>query len=917
MALGTVLKAVFGDRNERVLKTLRPLVEQVNALEGKYQALDAAALAGTTATLRQRLDAGESLDDLLPDAFAAAREAARRTLGQRPFDVQILGGIVLHNGNIAEMATGEGKTLTAVAPAYLNALLRKGVFIVTVNDYLAQRDRDWMHPVYAALGMTTGAIQSNMSPTERQVQYACDVTFGTNNEFGFDYLRDNMKSRREDQVQKHLEYAIIDEVDSILIDEARTPLIISGLPESSTQRYYEADRVARELKAGPDFEVKEKEHMCVLTEEGIEHAQRLAGVESFYDGEHMDWPHHLEQALRAHYIYKLDKEYVVHQGEQGPEIVIVDEFTGRLMPGRRWSDGLHQAVEAKEKLRIREELQTLATITFQNYFRLFHKIAGMTGTALTEAAEFSKIYDLDVVTVPTNRPMVRADEDDVVYRTDKEKWKSIADEIERVHATGQPILVGTTSIEKNEQLAAMLSRRGVRHELLNAKQHAREAEIIMQAGRKGAVTVATNMAGRGTDIQLGGNPGALIAQRLKLQPEADPVAVAAEIKAQVEVEKQDVLGLGGLYVLGTERHEARRIDNQLRGRSGRQGDPGRTRFYLSLQDDLMRIFAREWVSGLLEKMGMTEGQEIQSRMVTRGIERAQKRVEARNFEVRKSLLEYDEVMNTQRQTIYGKRQEVLEGHELKPLILDMCEEVVNGIVASRWTKNEPDRDGLCTELKARFATPFEPPELPRAEDTGPVTGHVMQRLEARYAERETQLGSERMRMIERFLVLNTIDARWKDHLRAMDQLKAGVGLRGYAQVDPKVEYKREGYDKFQMLLSTIAEEVTSLLFRLEVKTEDQRKLEQRWEGSAVTAGRAPAAPGAAGAGTATATRGPAASAATLAAMQRGRERAAAQAGRQGPSAPIVRKGARVGRNDDCPCGSGKKYKRCCFPKYEA
>ncbi|HZM00105.1 MAG TPA: preprotein translocase subunit SecA, partial [Planctomycetota bacterium] len=806
MPLGTVLKAVFGDRNERVLKTLRPLVERVNALEPRYQALDAAALSGTTAALRQRLEAGESLDALLPDAFAAAREAARRTLGQRPFDVQILGGVVLHNGDIAEMATGEGKTLTAVAPAYLNALLGKGVFIVTVNDYLARRDRDWMHPVYAALGMSTGAIQSNMSPQERQVQYACDITFGTNNEFGFDYLRDNMKSRREDQVQKHLQYAIIDEVDSILIDEARTPLIISGLPESSTQRYYEADRVARELKAGPDFEVKEKEHMCVLTEEGIERAQKLAGVESFYDGEHMDWPHHLEQALRAHYIYKLDKEYVVHQGEQGPEIVIVDEFTGRLMPGRRWSDGLHQAVEAKEKLRIREELQTLATITFQNYFRLFGKLAGMTGTARTEAAEFSKIYDLDVITVPTNRPMIRQDEDDVVYRTDKEKWKAIADEIERAHATGQPILVGTTSIEKNELLSAMLGRRGVKHELLNAKQHAREAEIIMQAGRKGAVTVATNMAGRGTDIQLGGNPGALTAQRLKLQPEADPAAVAAEIKAQVEAEKQQVLALGGLYVLGTERHEARRIDNQLRGRGGRQGDPGRTRFYLSLQDDLMRIFAREWVSGLLERMGMTEGQEIQSGMVTRGIERAQRRVEARNFEVRKNLLEYDEVMNTQRQTIYSKRQEVLEGHELKPLILDMCEEVVNGIVASRWPeKGDPDREGLAHELRARFNTPFEAAGLPATQDPAAAVPHVMQRLEARYAERETQLGSERMRMIERFLVLNTIDSRWKDHLRAMDQLKAGVGLRGYAQVDPKVEYKREGYDKFQLLLSTIAE----------------------------------------------------------------------------------------------------------------
>jgi preprotein translocase subunit SecA len=835
----------------------------------------------------------------------------------------MLGGIVLHLGNIAEMGTGEGKTLTAVAPAYLNALPGKGVFIVTVNDYLAQRDRDWMAPVYEALGMTAGAIQSNMSPVERQAQYACDVIFGTNSEFGFDYLRDNMKSRREDQVEKHLHYAIIDEVDSILIDEARTPLIISGMPEASTQRYFEADRVARQLKEGEHFEVKEKEHVCVLNEEGIEEAQKLAGVASFYDGEHMDWPHHLEQALRAHYIYKLDKDYVVHQGDSGPEIVIVDEFTGRLMAGRRWSDGLHQAVEAKEKLRIREELQTLATITYQNYFRLFDKISGMTGTAMTEAAEFSKIYGLDVLNIPPNRPIVRRDEDDLIYRTSKEKWKAIADEIETAHKTGQPILVGTTSIENSEHLSGILSRRGVKHAVLNAKQHAREAEIIVNAGRRGGVTVATNMAGRGTDIQLGGNVEALVRQQLALEavdetgavPADVREAVTAQVRALVAKEKEDVIALGGLFVLGTERHEARRIDNQLRGRSGRQGDPGRTRFYLSLQDDLMRIFAREWVSGLLEKLGMTEGQEIQSRMVSRGIERAQKRVEARNFEIRKNLLEYDEVMDTQRKTIYGKRQEVLEGGDLKSLILEMCGDVARTIVESRVPeKGEPDLAGLSTELQARFAQPFDPADLATRAKQGPdgVTALVEERLEQHYAQREAELTPEHMRMVERFLLLNTIDARWKDHLRAMDALKSGIGLRSYAQVDPKVEYKREGYDKFQLLLSAIAEEVTSLLFRLQVQKEDQAKLAQRWRPAATsvpTAGSAAMPPSASPAQ-------PRALPPTgaLAAMQRGRERAVAQS-RPGPPAPIVRKDEKVGRNDPCPCGSGKKYKHCCFPKH--
>ncbi|HEX5011945.1 MAG TPA: preprotein translocase subunit SecA [Planctomycetota bacterium] len=924
MVLETVLKAVFGDRNERVLKEVRPLVGRIGELEPRFQAMSAEDLRGLTPAFRKRLEAGETVDALLPEAFAAVREAARRTLGQRPFDVQMLGGIVLHQGKIAEMATGEGKTLTACAPAYLNALPAKGVFIVTVNDYLARRDRDWMAPVYGALGMTAGAIQSHMSPGDRHPQYACDLTFGTNSEFGFDYLRDNMKSRREDQVQKHLHYAIVDEVDSILIDEARTPLIISGMPESSTQLYYAADRVARELRAGPDFELKEKEKTCLLTEEGIEHAQQLAGVESFYDGAHMEWPHHLEQALRAHYIYKLDKDYVVQNGEQGPEIIIVDEFTGRLMPGRRWSDGLHQAIEAKEKLRIREELQTLATITYQNYFRLFSKLAGMTGTAMTEAAEFHKIYGLDVVNVPTNRPIVRVDEDDLIYRTGKEKWKALADEIERAHGTGQPLLVGTTSIENSEHLAGILSRRGIRHNVLNAKQHAREAEIVQQAGRKGSVTVATNMAGRGTDIQLGGNVDALVRQRLaelgfpptaETPPEPELVqGVTAEIKAQVEREKAEVIGLGGLYVIGTERHEARRIDNQLRGRGGRQGDPGRTCVFLSLEDDLMRIFAREWVSKLLERLGMTEGQEIQSGMVSRGIEKAQKRVEARNFEIRKNLLEYDEVMDTQRKTIYGKRQEVLEGGDLKPVILDMMAEIVNSIVGSRIADGtRPDLDGLCQELQAKFATPFAPADFPDLKQPEVVTEKALEKLEGHYAERERQLGPERMRMVERFLLLNTIDARWKDHLRAMDALKSGIGLRGYAQVDPKVEYKREGYEKFQMLLATVAEEVTALLFRLQVKTEDEQRLDDRWQARAMSA---PAPAGTSGPSTAAAPRLAAGGGgAALAAMQRGRERAAAAAGQQGPPKPIVRNNQKVGRNDPCPCGSGKKYKHCCFPKY--
>jgi preprotein translocase subunit SecA len=902
MAFAKILKAVFGDRNERVLKGFWPTVEFINGHADAMAGLDDEALKAKSSEFRQRLADGETLDDLLPEAFAVAREVSERVLGLRPYDVQLLGGIVLHRGMIAEMATGEGKTLTAVLPAYLNALEGKGVFIVTVNDYLALRDCEWMGPVYEALGMTSGAIQSQMNPAERQAKYACDVTFGTNNEFGFDYLRDNMKSRREDQVQAVLNYAIIDEVDSILIDEARTPLIISGFPEGSTKLYYQADSVARRLKPDEDFEVKEKERACVLSEDGITHAQELAGVPSFYDGEHMEWPHHLEQSLRAHNLYRCDKEYVVQDGNEGPEIVIVDEFTGRLMPGRRWSDGLHQAVEAKEGLKIREELQTLATITFQNYFRLYEKIAGMTGTALTEAGEFSKIYNLDVLSIPSNRPLVRLDEDDLIYRTSKEKWNAIADEIEERHALGQPILVGTTSIENSEHLAGILKRRGVTHEVLNAKHHHREADIVVQAGRLGQVTVATNMAGRGTDIKLGGCAEAMMSAKLAVDPDADVDAAQVEIDGLIDAENAKVLEAGGLYVIGTERHESRRIDNQLRGRSGRQGDPGRTCFFLSLQDDLMRIFARDWVSGLLEKLGMVEGQEIQSGMVSRGIEKAQKRVEDRNFEIRKNLLEYDEVMDTQRKTIYGKRQEVLDGVNLNELILEMCDEVATNIIYSRWPeKDEPDFEGIAAELSTRFNTPFSTEELAQSvssKDAEPdeLLPLVAKRLKDRYVEREESLGAERMRALERFLLLNTIDSRWKDHLRAMDAIKKGIGLRSYAQIDPKVEYKKEGFEKFQMLTTAIAEEVTNLFFRLEVREEDDNRLDQRWQGRQQARAPVPAA---------------------MAAMQRGRERAADSAGQRGPIKPIVRQAKRVGRNDPCPCGSGKKYKRCCYPKFDA
>jgi preprotein translocase subunit SecA len=891
--LGTILKRVFGSKNERMVKAVLPLVARVGELEPETEALSDEALRGRTAEFRARLGRGETLDDLLPEAFACVREAAKRTLGMRPFDVQLLGGIVLHRGMIAEMATGEGKTLVATLAVYLNALAG-AVHVVTVNDYLARRDAEWMRPVYEALGMTVGAIQAPMMSAERIPIYHGDITYGTNSEFGFDYLRDNMKVRVEDQCQRKLRYAVVDEVDSILIDEARTPLIISGPAEEERGLYEEADRVARRLKPGEDFEIKLKEHQVVLTEEGLEKAERLSGKSFFEDGAVTDWPHLLEQALRAHHIFQRDVDYVVVEGE----IIIVDEFTGRLMQGRRWSDGLHQAVEAKEQITVREENQTLATITYQNFFKLYEKLAGMTGTAATEAAEFWKIYKLDVVAIPTNRPLRRTTADDRVYRTEKEKFGAVVDEILRVHATGRPILVGTTSIEKSERVSGMLQRRGVEHAVLNAKQHEREALIVAEAGQRDKVTIATNMAGRGTDILLGAG----------------------------------VPALGGLHIVGTERHESRRIDNQLRGRAGRQGDPGSSQFFLSLEDDLMKKFAPEWVATFLGKLGLEEGEDITHPMVTRAITRAQKKVEAYNFEIRKNLLEYDEVMDIQRKQIYGLRQQVLEGDDarLREVIDDMIRAVVDRKVEEHLGRAaEPEAKGpgpLAAWFRRHVGVDVS--EADAGPDPEAARVRLTQVAMDRWHRRETEVGPEDLRRLERFLLLNSMDAKWKDHLRGMDGLKTGVGLRGYGQMDPKVEYRVEGNQMFSAMIRAIREEVTSGIYHLvlRVRPEDEEHLGDRWGGGTASTPPPPPAvpttttftmpprppmPGAppppAGTG-----RLPGAGAPPPAAPMgfEGARNGAPIGSTGGPAGPLRRDAAKVGRNDPCPCGSGKKYKKC-------
>jgi len=792
--IGRALKGLFGSRNDRIVRSLAPIVGRVNALEPAYEGLSDAKLRAKTQEFKDRLKKGETLDDLLPEAFAACRESAKRTLGMRHFDVQILGGVVLHQGKIAEMATGEGKTLVATLPCYLNALAGQGVHVVTVNDYLARRDAKWMGPVCRALGLEVGVIQSQMPPHIRIPQYRADITYGTNSEFGFDYLRDNMKLRLEDQCQqgRHF-FAVVDEVDSILIDEARTPLIIAGTADDSTDRYYVADRAVKQLVAGDHFEVNEKDHHVVLTEDGTERIHELLskdlGGGSMYDAANIEWVHHVDVALKGNYLYKRDKEYVVDDEGEGPEVIIVDEFTGRKMKGRRWSDGLHQAVEAKEGLQIREENQTLATITYQNFFRLYDKLGGMTGTALTEAEEFSKIYNLDVISIPTNRRMRRGQAEDLIYRTEREKLAAVVEDIVKTHEAGRPLLIGTTSVEKSERLSSMLQAKGIAHELLNAKQHEREAHIIAKAGQAGAVTLATNMAGRGTDIILG--PG--VAEK------------------------------GGLHVVGTERHEARRIDNQLRGRAGRQGDPGSSQFFMSLEDDLMRIFAKQWVSDFLGKLGMEEGEEIQSGMVSRMIERVQRKMESHNFDIRKNLLEYDAVNNEQRKVVYGWRQAILDGRDqldrVAWAVQGLCEELSNHHMVVE-EGAPPDVAGLRRAFQQRFQDEAQPES--EFKNRTPETAAVLlaERGNALYAKKRNEVGAERMQELERYVVLQTIDEKWKDHLQALDYLRTGIGMRGYGQEDPKIVYRREAANFFEHMIGAIRGQVVELLFRIQPAKEE-------------------------------------------------------------------------------------------------
>jgi preprotein translocase subunit SecA len=939
--IGKALQRVFGSANQRAVAGYQPVVKQVNALESWAKGLDQAAIQARVAEWKEKVR-GEraTLDDALPEMFAMTRVAAERTLGQRHFDVQIVGGAVLHDGKIAEMATGEGKTLVATLPAALNALAGQGVYVVTVNDYLAKRDRDWMGPIYAYLGIRAGVIQSQMSPQERHAEYACEITYGTNNEFGFDYLRDNMKWRVVDQVQKNLAYAIVDEVDSILIDEARTPLIISGAPEGKAEKYNVADRIARALAEGEHFEVKLKEHQCLLNDAGIEKAEKLAGVPGFYsDPQYMDWPHHIEQALRAHHIYHRDKDYVVAPNQQSgeTEVIIVDEFTGRLMIGRRWSDGLHQAVEAKEGITPKEESQTLATITLQNYFRMFEKLAGMTGTAMTEAAEFSRIYKLDVVSIPTNRPMIRKDADDQIYLDAADKIEAIVEEIQTAHAAGRPVLLGTTSIAKSEKLSARLQQVGVPHHVLNAKQHAKEAEIVAQAGAKGAVTVATNMAGRGTDIVLGGNAEMLCkreVQRLGLAADgAEAKALLEQFKAACKAERETILGLGGLYVIGTERHEARRIDNQLRGRCGRQGDPGSTKFFLCFDDDLMRIFARDWVKSMMQRLGLKSGERIESPMVTRGIARAQKKVEARNFDIRKNLIEYDEVMDKQRKFIYAQRQEMLEGIELDAKVFGMFEQVLEPMLETHaGDQNKAvDYDEIRKWLAHKCGHELDLSGLeqqPREQ----LFDWIMQHVRTLADKREQHYGDEDWRQVQRYLLLNIIDDKWKDHLHAMEVLKAGIGLRAYAQVDPKNEYKKEGYEKFELLKNTIADQLTDLIFKVELRRPEAPPpppppvappdpvTAQAMAEAMIAAGQAPEevieAVRRGAKVTVSARPAPAAGRSLAPGAPAGPAPASGKppAAKPAAGAPPAT-GPRPGRNDPCPCGSGVKYKKCCHPAF--
>ncbi|MDI3464910.1 MAG: Protein translocase subunit SecA [Nitrospira sp.] len=899
-----VLNLIFGSKNDREIKTLRPIVEQINGLEAGLTPLSDQALADKTQDFKKRLEAGQTLDDILPEAFAVCREMSRRKLNMRHFDVQLIGGMILHRGRIAEMKTGEGKTLVATLPIYLNALEGKGVHLVTVNDYLAKRDAQWMSQLYHALGLSTGIIQHDASfiydptydasdkrlqhlrPCTRPEAYRADITYGTNNEYGFDYLRDNLVVTDLNQcVQRELNFAIVDEVDSILIDEARTPLIISGPTDQTTDLYYRINAIIPQLKAETDYTIEEKTKTAALTEDGNARVEKLLGVDNLYDPAHMDMVHHVVKALQAYTLYKRDVDYVVKEGE----VIIVDEFTGRLMPGRRWSDGLHQAVEAKEGVKIANENQTLASVTFQNYFRMYKKLSGMTGTADTEAAEFAKIYNLDVNVVPTNRQMIRQDYADVVYRTEKEKFAAIVEEIKECHERGQPVLVGTISIEKSEKLAGLLNRNGVKHNVLNAKQHEREAEIVAQAGRKGAVTIATNMAGRGTDILLGGNPDFMYKQVLYREenlPESRKLEIYEGIRSDCDKDKQEVLAAGGLHILGTERHESRRIDNQLRGRAGRQGDPGTSRFYLSLEDDLMRIFASERVSQLMLKLGMEEGIPIEHGMVTRAIANAQKKVEAHNFEIRKQLLEYDDVMNKQREVIYRHRRAVLNGDNLTNDLHDMMDSSVESSLTVYCPPDqypeEWDVKGLTEVMQSQFGLDITQGKHDGGDSLRDVGRDALQedlRAHVRdaYTKKEQELGPDLLRFLEKTFMLQVIDHHWKDHLLGMDHLRDGIGLRGYGQKDPLIEYKREGFDLFAGMMERIKSDTLDRLFHVQaVRHEGEQPPPQQ----PVLSRPQPKLT-----------------------LNRGEEPVAAPA-------PAHRAENKVGRNDPCPCGSGKKYKKC-------
>ncbi len=925
--LKSIVTKVVGDSNERVINRMMPTVERINALEPDFEALSDEALAAKTVEFRERLEAGETLDDLLPEAFAVVREAAKRTVAMRPFDVQLIGGIVLHEGQVAEMKTGEGKTLVAPLALYLNALTGRGVHLVTPNDYLSKYGVQWMGPIYHILGLSAAVIQNignnpamssflydpeyqaeddryqHLQPVPRREAYRADVLYGTNNEFGFDYLRDNMVWDLDQRAQRDLYYAIVDEVDNILIDEARTPLIISGPAEEATDWYAKFAELVRRMSREADYTVDEKTRVVTPTDEGIEKIEQMLGIDNLYSPEHYELTPYFENALKAEALFRLDHEYIVKDGE----VIIVDEFTGRLMPGRRFSEGLHQAIEAKEGVRVQRESMTLATVTFQNYFRMYDKLAGMTGTAATEAEELHKIYDLDVTVIPTHRPLIRDDHPDLIYKTRDAKWRAVVDEIAGRHERGQPVLVGTVAVETSEMLSRRLSRCGVPHEVLNAKNHEREAEIITQAGRKGAVSIATNMAGRGVDIILGGKAEGIARSELRkrgfdlttlsalewddamstLREGGDLTRkwptewaqVLARSWARCEAERQEVLDLGGLFVLGTERHEARRIDNQLRGRSGRQGDPGESRFFVALEDDLMIRFGGERVKSLMDSLGVEDDQEIESNMVTKQIEQAQVKVEGYNFDLRKHLLEFDEVINEQRRVIYDQRTEILKREDLRPTIWSMIEKTIEGLVAAYTAAqyaDEWDLAGLATAVRAVFPLPeAEDPESWRAWSTEEVNGHLLALAEDEYNAKTELLGPEMMHQLERAVMLRTIDTWWVRHLTALDELRTGIGLRAFGQQDPLVTFKREGYGMFQSLMANVTDEIVRAVFHAEPVSDQQRRPRMMEQARA------------------------------------GRGRMIAQAQAQAPErAAPVRSGPKVGRNDPCWCGSGKKYKRC-------